>query len=38
MSGASYDGYAWRQRDMILKAYHRGDAGPDLTLAGNGMR
>lgn len=34
MSGASYNGYTWRQRDLILKAYHRGDAGPDFTLPG----
>lgn len=34
MSGASYNGYSWRQRDLILKAYHRGEAGADFTLAG----
>lgn len=34
MSGASYNGYSWKQRDLILKAYHRGDAGPDFTLIG----
>lgn len=33
MIGASYNGYSGRQRDLILKAYHRGDAGPDFTLA-----
>ncbi|TRD10418.1 hypothetical protein FGU71_00040 [Erythrobacter insulae] len=34
MSGASYNGYSWKQRDLILKAYHRGEAGPDFTLEG----
>jgi hypothetical protein len=34
MSGSSYNGYTWKQRDLILKAYHRGDAGPEFTLVG----
>ncbi|MFZ1744140.1 MAG: hypothetical protein WAT93_14910, partial [Pontixanthobacter sp.] len=34
MSGASYNGYPWKQRAGILRAYHRGDAGPDFTLDG----
>ncbi len=34
MSGSSYNGYSWRQRNKILLAYHRGEAGPDFTLAG----
>ncbi|MDC8755369.1 hypothetical protein OIK40_12035 [Erythrobacter sp. sf7] len=34
MSGTWYNGYSWKQRDLILKAYHRGEAGPDFTLKG----
>ncbi len=34
MSGASYNGYSWKQRELILKAYRRGEAGPDFTLEG----
>lgn len=34
MSGAWYNGYSWKQRDAILKAFHRGEAGPDFTLEG----
>lgn len=34
MSGTWYNGYSWKQRDLILKAYHRGEAGPHFTLEG----
>ncbi|MGN3973639.1 hypothetical protein [Tsuneonella sp. SYSU-LHT278] len=34
MSGALYNGYSWKQRDLILKAYRRGEAGPDFVLEG----
>jgi hypothetical protein len=34
MSGAHYNGYSWRQRNEILKAYHRGEAGQEFTLIG----
>ena len=29
----SYNGYDSRWRNRILRAYHRGEAGPDFTLA-----
>jgi hypothetical protein len=34
MSGTPYNGYSWKQREAILKAYKRGDAGPGFSFAG----
>lgn len=33
MSGTWYNGYDWKQRAKILRAIHRGDAGPDFMAA-----
>ena len=33
MTGAWYNGYSWKQRDAILRAVHRGEAGPDHRAA-----
>lgn len=30
MTGGWYNGYSWKQRDAILRAIHRGEAGPDF--------
>lgn len=34
MSGTSYNGYDWKQREAILKAYRQGAAGPGFTFVG----
>ena len=33
MSNAPYNGYSWKQRERILKAYQRGEAGPEFSFA-----
>jgi hypothetical protein len=30
VTGGWYNGYSWKQRDAILRAIHRGEAGPDF--------
>lgn len=34
MSGSLYNGYSWKQREAILRAYQAGEAGPGFSFGG----
>ncbi|MCD1645316.1 hypothetical protein [Aurantimonas coralicida] len=34
MTGTTYNGYSWQQREAIMKAFRRGQAGADFSFAG----